>query len=99
MYSSFKSAYRVLRDFLSFRKNAYVDCERKIIEKKYEFAVQLAVVENIPVDDLMKYAEHQAYNTTPDYDDEAVNQAVEMPLCRLFLRFVRNFKIKISTFR
>uniref|UniRef100_A0A914P7X6 Uncharacterized protein n=1 Tax=Panagrolaimus davidi TaxID=227884 RepID=A0A914P7X6_9BILA len=37
-------------------------------------------VEEIPVNDLMKYAENQAYNTTPDYDDEAVNQAVEMPL-------------------
>uniref|UniRef100_A0AC35GKR1 Uncharacterized protein n=1 Tax=Panagrolaimus sp. PS1159 TaxID=55785 RepID=A0AC35GKR1_9BILA len=32
------------------------------------------------MDDLMKYAERQTYNTTPDYDDDAVNQAVAMPL-------------------
>uniref|UniRef100_A0A914Q8H2 Uncharacterized protein n=1 Tax=Panagrolaimus davidi TaxID=227884 RepID=A0A914Q8H2_9BILA len=93
---SFKSAYRVFRDLLRdsviewdksvggtelpFRKNAYVDRERRIIDKKYEFAVRLAVENIILMDDLIKYAEHQAYNTTPDYDDEAVNQAVAMPL-------------------
>uniref|UniRef100_A0A914QF40 Uncharacterized protein n=1 Tax=Panagrolaimus davidi TaxID=227884 RepID=A0A914QF40_9BILA len=93
---TFKSSYRVFRDLLRdsiidrdksvggteipFRKNAYVDRERKIIDKKYEFAFRLEVQRNIPMDDLMKYAEHQAYNTTPDYDDEAVIQAVQMPL-------------------
>uniref|UniRef100_A0A914QY53 Uncharacterized protein n=1 Tax=Panagrolaimus davidi TaxID=227884 RepID=A0A914QY53_9BILA len=32
------------------------------------------------MDDLKKYAERQAYNTTADYDDEAKNQAIAMPL-------------------
>uniref|UniRef100_A0A914PX68 MULE transposase domain-containing protein n=1 Tax=Panagrolaimus davidi TaxID=227884 RepID=A0A914PX68_9BILA len=92
---TFKSSYRVFRDLLRdsiidwdksndgaelpFRRNEFVDRELRIINEKYEFAVRLAV-EEIPMDDLMKYAERQAYNTTPDYDDEAVNQAVAMPL-------------------
>uniref|UniRef100_A0AC35ER57 Uncharacterized protein n=1 Tax=Panagrolaimus sp. PS1159 TaxID=55785 RepID=A0AC35ER57_9BILA len=94
--SKYSITYRVFRDLLRdsiiewdksrnatelpFRKNKYVDCERRIIDKKYEFAFQLEVQGNIPMDDLKKYAEHQAFNATPDYDDEAVNQAIQMPL-------------------
>uniref|UniRef100_A0AC35G9I4 Uncharacterized protein n=1 Tax=Panagrolaimus sp. PS1159 TaxID=55785 RepID=A0AC35G9I4_9BILA len=80
IHRKIKEYLRVGGTELPFRKNAYVDRERRIIEKKYEFAVRLAVEENIPMDDLIKYAEHQAYNTTPDYDDEAVIAAVQMPL-------------------
>uniref|UniRef100_A0A914QXN8 Uncharacterized protein n=1 Tax=Panagrolaimus davidi TaxID=227884 RepID=A0A914QXN8_9BILA len=92
---TFKSAYRVFRDLLRdsiidwdksndgqilpFRRNEFVDRESRIIDEKLAFAVRLNV-EEIPMDDLKKYAERQAYNTTPDYDDEAVNQAIAMPL-------------------